>query len=118
MEHKNFLVEVEKAKVANDGRPSIGPVYRSVFAKDGFPPPIDGMDSCWDVFRYEFRYTLLGCCDKMPREKKRESPFFPFFLCAFIFLFFYWFRSKKQKLSALVCFYKIIVTKNLKPKQV
>ncbi|KAG6688360.1 hypothetical protein I3843_11G119300 [Carya illinoinensis] len=51
MARYNFLVEVEKAKEANDGRPSMGPVYRSVFAKDGFPPPIDGMDSCWDVFR-------------------------------------------------------------------
>ncbi|KAF5478102.1 hypothetical protein F2P56_004689 [Juglans regia] len=51
MAQNNFLVEVEKGKEANDGRPSMGPVYRSVFAKDGFPPPIDGMDSCWDVFR-------------------------------------------------------------------
>jgi long-chain acyl-CoA synthetase len=47
-----YLIEVEKAKEAKDGRPSLGPVYRSLFAKDGFPPPIAGMDSCWDVFRY------------------------------------------------------------------
>ncbi|KAL6174841.1 hypothetical protein ACLB2K_051486 [Fragaria x ananassa] len=46
-----YLIEVEKGKPAKDGRPSLGPVYRSVFAKDGFPPPIAGMDSCWDVFR-------------------------------------------------------------------
>ncbi|KAK9926995.1 hypothetical protein M0R45_024200 [Rubus argutus] len=46
-----YLIEVEKAKEAKDGRPSLGPVYRSLFAKDGFPPPIAGMDSCWDVFR-------------------------------------------------------------------
>ncbi|TQE01779.1 hypothetical protein C1H46_012579 [Malus baccata] len=46
-----YLVEVEKAKEAKDGRPSQGPVYRSLFAKDGFPPAIPGMDSCWDVFR-------------------------------------------------------------------
>ncbi len=51
MAQKNFLIEVEKAKEANDGRPSIGPVYRSSFAKDGFPKPIEGMESCWDVFR-------------------------------------------------------------------
>ncbi|XP_040987230.1 long chain acyl-CoA synthetase 4-like [Juglans microcarpa x Juglans regia] len=51
MAQNNFLVEVEKGKEANDRRPSMGPVYRSVFAKDGFPLPIDGMDSCWDVFR-------------------------------------------------------------------
>ncbi|KAL6181866.1 hypothetical protein ACLB2K_048514 [Fragaria x ananassa] len=46
-----YLIEVEKGKPAKDGRQSLGPVYRSVFAKDGFPPPIAGMDSCWDVFR-------------------------------------------------------------------
>ncbi|KAK3228041.1 hypothetical protein Dsin_007903 [Dipteronia sinensis] len=48
---KKFLIEVEPAKQATDGRPSIGPVYRSLFAKDGFPAPIPGMDSCWDIFR-------------------------------------------------------------------
>nr|CAD1822272.1 unnamed protein product [Ananas comosus var. bracteatus] len=43
------LVEVEKAKVG--GGRTAGPAYRSVFAKDGFPPPIQGLDSCWDIFR-------------------------------------------------------------------
>ncbi|XP_058224234.1 long chain acyl-CoA synthetase 4-like [Rhododendron vialii] len=51
MAQRKFLIEVEPAKEAKDGRPSIGPVYRSVFAKDGFPAPIIGMDSCWDIFR-------------------------------------------------------------------
>ncbi|XP_031131427.1 long chain acyl-CoA synthetase 4-like [Ipomoea triloba] len=51
MADKKFTVEVGPAKEANGEKPSIGPVYRSVFAKDGFPPPIDGMDCCWDVFR-------------------------------------------------------------------
>ncbi|KAF7138949.1 hypothetical protein RHSIM_Rhsim07G0082500 [Rhododendron simsii] len=51
MAQRKFLIEVEPAKEAKDGRPSIGPVYRSVFAKDGFPAPIVGMDSCWDIFR-------------------------------------------------------------------
>lgn len=46
-----YLIEVEKGKEARDGRPSVGPVYRSVFAKDGFPPPVPGLESCWDVFR-------------------------------------------------------------------
>ncbi|KAG6471238.1 hypothetical protein ZIOFF_072347 [Zingiber officinale] len=45
------LVEVEKGQEAIDGRPSVGPVYRSAFAKDGFPPPVPGIDSCWDIFR-------------------------------------------------------------------
>ncbi|CAH1451552.1 unnamed protein product [Lactuca virosa] len=51
MEPEKFIVEVEPAKEAKDGKPSMGPVYRSVFAKDGFPPPIDGLNSCWDIFR-------------------------------------------------------------------
>ncbi|KAL5999018.1 hypothetical protein ACLOJK_009968 [Asimina triloba] len=50
-EQKRFIFEVEKAQQATDGRPSAGPVYRSVFADDGFPPPVDGMNSCWDIFR-------------------------------------------------------------------
>lgn len=45
------LLEVEKGQEAVDGRPSVGPVYRSAFAKDGFPPPVPGIDSCWDIFR-------------------------------------------------------------------
>ncbi|KAK4365484.1 hypothetical protein RND71_016842 [Anisodus tanguticus] len=51
MAPEKFIIEVEPAKAAKDGRPSMGPVYRSVFAKDGFPSPIDGLDSCWDIFR-------------------------------------------------------------------
>uniref|UniRef100_A0A7N1A5R4 Long-chain-fatty-acid--CoA ligase n=1 Tax=Kalanchoe fedtschenkoi TaxID=63787 RepID=A0A7N1A5R4_KALFE len=51
MASKSYIFEVDKAKEATDGRPSVGPVYRSVFAKDGFPPPVPGMESCWDVFR-------------------------------------------------------------------
>lgn len=51
MAQKKFIIEVEKAKEASQGRPSRGPVYRSLFAKDGFPPPIQGLDCCWDVFR-------------------------------------------------------------------
>ncbi|XP_024986103.1 long chain acyl-CoA synthetase 4-like [Cynara cardunculus var. scolymus] len=51
MESKKFIVEVEPAIEEKDGKPSMGPVYRSVFAKDGFPPPIDDLNSCWDIFR-------------------------------------------------------------------
>ncbi|KAI4372100.1 hypothetical protein MLD38_010379 [Melastoma candidum] len=46
-----YLIEVEKAKEAVGGRPSVGPVYRSVTAKDGLTPPVPGLDCCWDVFR-------------------------------------------------------------------
>ncbi|XP_068644422.1 long chain acyl-CoA synthetase 4-like isoform X1 [Aristolochia californica] len=51
MAEKQYLIEIEKSKEAADGRPSVGPVYRSVFAKDGFPVPPEGMGSCWDIFR-------------------------------------------------------------------
>ncbi|KAK6918229.1 AMP-dependent synthetase/ligase [Dillenia turbinata] len=51
MSKYKFLVEVEKGKQANGDQPSIGPVYRSIFAKDGFPPPPPGVETCWDVFR-------------------------------------------------------------------
>ncbi|PSR91438.1 Long chain acyl-CoA synthetase [Actinidia chinensis var. chinensis] len=51
MAQKRFVIEVEPATEAKNGRPSMGPVYRSVFAKDGFPTPIEGMESCWDIFR-------------------------------------------------------------------
>ncbi|KAL7122828.1 hypothetical protein ABFS82_01G061600 [Erythranthe guttata] len=51
MAKDKFIVEVEPSKPAKDGKPSIGPVYRSIFAKDGFPAPIPGLDCCWDIFR-------------------------------------------------------------------
>ncbi|KAH6820496.1 AMP-dependent synthetase and ligase family protein [Perilla frutescens var. hirtella] len=51
MANEKFIVEVEPGKPAVDGKPSIGPVYRSIFAKDGFPEPTPGLDSCWDIFR-------------------------------------------------------------------
>ncbi|MED6132560.1 Long chain acyl-CoA synthetase 4 [Stylosanthes scabra] len=51
MAQKRFIVEVEKAKDAEGEAPSRGPVYRSLFAKDGFPPPVPGLDNCWDIFR-------------------------------------------------------------------
>ncbi|ESQ38423.1 hypothetical protein EUTSA_v10029385mg [Eutrema salsugineum] len=62
---KRFIFEVEAAKEATDGKPSAGPVYRSTLAKDGFPNPIDGIDSCWDIFRTAVeKYPnnrMLGC---------------------------------------------------------
>ncbi|KAJ0818288.1 putative long-chain-fatty-acid--CoA ligase [Helianthus annuus] len=46
---KRYVVEVEKAK-EGDSRPSVGPVYRNVLAKDGFRPLSNDVHSCWDVF--------------------------------------------------------------------
>lgn len=50
-QYMKYLIEVEKERQATDGKPSRGPVYRSSFAKDGFPAPVEGMDCCWDIFR-------------------------------------------------------------------
>lgn len=52
MANDKYIVQVEPGKPAKDGKPSIGPVYRSIFAKDGFPAPTPGLDSCWDIFRF------------------------------------------------------------------
>lgn len=50
MAEKKYVVKIEEGKEAKDGRPSAGPVYRSVNAKDGFPPLLPGMETCWDIF--------------------------------------------------------------------
>lgn len=83
MVQKGFLLEVEKGKEAKDGRPSAGPVYRSVFAKDGFPKPIEGIDSCWDVFRYGFLCLCLVA--EKARENETEKKLFEF-LSVFVFV--------------------------------
>ncbi|KAG2410863.1 Long chain acyl-CoA synthetase [Vigna angularis] len=51
MAEKTLIVEVEKAKEGTEERPSMGPVYRSVFCNDPTPPPIQGLHTCWDIFR-------------------------------------------------------------------
>ena len=56
---KRFIYEIEPAKPERDGKPSIGPVYRSIFAKDGFPQPPEGMETCWDVFRLDFCCSIV-----------------------------------------------------------
>lgn len=54
MAQKMFVVQVEEAKKPGGGRPSVGPIYRNVLAKDGFRPPAAGIESCWDMFRWVF----------------------------------------------------------------
>ncbi|KAK3026600.1 hypothetical protein RJ639_041620, partial [Escallonia herrerae] len=51
MAQMKYVVEIEKAKEATGDRQSVGPVYRNVLAKDGFRPPVEGIESCWDIFR-------------------------------------------------------------------
>ncbi|KAG5382737.1 hypothetical protein IGI04_034207 [Brassica rapa subsp. trilocularis] len=61
-----FIVEVEKGKEGVDGgSPSVGSVYRSIYAKDGFPEPADDLLSCWDIFR---------ASASMPPEHHQRDP--------------------------------------------
>ncbi|XP_038980313.1 long chain acyl-CoA synthetase 1 isoform X2 [Phoenix dactylifera] len=48
---ENHTVQVESGRPGKDGMPSVGPVYRSKLAKNGFPPLDPGMATSWDVFR-------------------------------------------------------------------
>lgn len=48
---KTFLAQVEEGKEGKDGNPSVGPVYRNVLSKDGFPPLDSDMITAWDIFR-------------------------------------------------------------------
>ncbi|CAM0881934.1 unnamed protein product [Alopecurus aequalis] len=51
MTEMQHVVKVEEGRPAADGRPSVGATYRSAFARDGFPAPVPGLDSCYDIFR-------------------------------------------------------------------
>ncbi|KAL9274529.1 Long chain acyl-CoA synthetase 4-like protein [Drosera capensis] len=46
-----YVVEVEPARPAKNGRPVMGPAYRSIYAKEGFAELPPGINTCWDVFR-------------------------------------------------------------------
>ncbi|KAI8522548.1 hypothetical protein RHMOL_Rhmol13G0005100 [Rhododendron molle] len=48
---KMFSVKVEEGREGRDGNPSVGPVYRNLLAKNGFPPTDADMCTAWDVFR-------------------------------------------------------------------
>ncbi|CAM8927464.1 unnamed protein product [Rhodiola kirilowii] len=51
MSLKTYSVQVESGKEGQDGKPSVGPVYRNILAKYEFPPPDPSLSSCWDIFR-------------------------------------------------------------------
>ncbi|RLN28391.1 long chain acyl-CoA synthetase 1 [Panicum miliaceum] len=46
-----FTIKVEDGKPGKGGHPAVGPVFRSVLAKDGFPQLEPDMKTSWDVFR-------------------------------------------------------------------
>ncbi|GAV84956.1 AMP-binding domain-containing protein [Cephalotus follicularis] len=45
-----YTVKVEDARPAIDGKPSAGPVYRSIYAKDGLLELPSGLESPWQFF--------------------------------------------------------------------
>lgn len=45
-----FIVKVEESRPASDGKPSAGPVYRSIYAKDGLMELPAGLESPWQFF--------------------------------------------------------------------
>ncbi|KAG0498018.1 hypothetical protein HPP92_002709 [Vanilla planifolia] len=47
-----YTVQVESGHIGKNGRPSVGPVYRSSLSKDGFPPLDPGMGTSWQIFRH------------------------------------------------------------------
>ncbi|XP_031274144.1 long chain acyl-CoA synthetase 1 isoform X1 [Pistacia vera] len=47
---KIFAAQVEEGKEGRDGEPSVGPVYRSLLSKNGFPPPEPDLTTSWDLF--------------------------------------------------------------------
>lgn len=46
----NYTVKVEEARPAADNKPSAGPVYRSIYAKDGLQALPEGLQSPWEFF--------------------------------------------------------------------
>lgn len=56
----DYIVKVEEARPAANGKPSAGPVYRSIYAKDGLMEIPPAMDSPWDFFRYVICYGYLS----------------------------------------------------------
>nr|GMD05072.1 long chain acyl-CoA synthetase 2 [Ipomoea batatas] len=46
----DYVVKVEEGRPAGDGRPSAGPVYRCIYAKDALMEMPAGLESPWDFF--------------------------------------------------------------------
>lgn len=46
-----FSAKMEDGREGQDGKPSVGPVYRNLLAKNGYPPPDPDMSSAWTLFR-------------------------------------------------------------------
>ncbi|KAF7818112.1 long chain acyl-CoA synthetase 1 [Senna tora] len=47
---KLFAAKVEEGREGENGKPSVGPVYRSLLSKNGFPPMDPHLTTAWDIF--------------------------------------------------------------------
>lgn len=48
---KIFAAKVEEGREGENGKPSVGPVYRSLLSKNKFPPLDPDLSTAWDIFR-------------------------------------------------------------------
>lgn len=55
-----YTVKVEEGRLATDGKPSVGPVYRSIYAKDGLLEVPSDFESPWDFFRLVYFFFFLS----------------------------------------------------------
>ncbi|KAL0711436.1 hypothetical protein Bca4012_018414 [Brassica carinata] len=47
---KFFAAKVEEGVKGENGKPSVGPVYRNILSQKGFPPMDSDITTAWDVF--------------------------------------------------------------------
>lgn len=71
-----YTVKVEEGKPATEGKPSVGPVYRCIYAKDGLLELPSGVESPWDFFRDSVKRNpnnpMLGRRQKL---ESKEGPY-------------------------------------------
>ncbi|CAH8320657.1 unnamed protein product [Eruca vesicaria subsp. sativa] len=47
---KSFAAKVEEGVKGENGKPSVGPVYRNLLSEKGFPPMDSDITTAWDIF--------------------------------------------------------------------
>ncbi|XP_054799677.1 long chain acyl-CoA synthetase 1-like isoform X2 [Prosopis cineraria] len=52
---KTFAAKVEEGREGENGKPSVGPVHRSLLSKNGFPPMDPELCTAWDIFSVSVR---------------------------------------------------------------
>lgn len=56
---KMFAAKMGEGREGEDGKPSVGAVYRNLLSKNGFPPMDPEITTAWDMFRYFIFNTQL-----------------------------------------------------------